>query len=92
MEKTFVMKKDDSVKMPDEAKSVIVGLGWECKGSIDLDASVVGIDGSKNKSFVCYYGAKVQKGVTHSGDNTTGDGAGDDETIRIDFDKIPPTT
>jgi len=34
----------------------------------------------------------VKPGVTHSGDNTTGDGAGDDETIRIDLDKVEHST
>jgi tellurium resistance protein TerD len=28
-------------------------------------------------------------GIIHSGDNRTGSGAGDDETIEIDFEKIP---
>lgn len=28
--------------------------------------------------------------VVHSGDNQTGHGAGDDETVRIDFAKVPP--
>ncbi|MFE6222929.1 TerD family protein [Streptomyces sp. NPDC057854] len=28
-------------------------------------------------------------GVVHSGDNQTGHGAGDDETVRVDFSKVP---
>jgi stress response protein SCP2 len=31
------------------------------------------------------------KGITHRGDNTTGEGAGDDERIRIDLDQLPPS-
>jgi tellurium resistance protein TerD len=36
-----------------------------------------------------YYGKKSGSGVFHRGDNTTGDGAGDDERIRIDLLKVP---
>jgi len=92
MEKTFVMKKDDSCALPSGQNAVIVGLGWDCQKKIDLDASVIGVDSNKQKTFLVYYGDKEKPGVTHSGDNTTGDGAGDDETIRIDFDKVPANT
>jgi len=30
MEKTFEMKKNDSAFLPQECKSVMIGLGWEC--------------------------------------------------------------
>ena len=39
-----------------------------------------------------FYGNKHEPGISHSGDNTTGDGDGDDETIRIDLDKVPKET
>jgi tellurium resistance protein TerZ len=39
-----------------------------------------------------YFGNKISQGgaVIHSGDNQTGDGKGDDETILIDFSKMHP--
>jgi len=32
------------------------------------------------------------EGVTHRGDNRTGDGDGDDELIRIDLNQVPAGT
>jgi tellurium resistance protein TerD len=88
MEKTFVMQKDDSATLPNEVRSVVVGLGWECPGSIDLDASIIGLNSNKEVNFTVYYSNKNAPGVSHAGDNTTGDGDGDDEQIRIDLDKV----
>ena len=48
MEKTFEMKKNDSAWLPAECKSVIIGLGWTCDGSIDLDASIVALKADKS--------------------------------------------
>jgi len=44
LEKTFIMKKDDSALLPDGVKTLLAGLGWSCDGAIDLDASIVGVD------------------------------------------------
>ena len=88
MDKTFHMKKDDRAQLPPDAKAVIIGLGWDCEGSIDLDASIVPLDANKNEHDIVYFGNQTGKGIQHSGDNTTGDGDGDDELIRIDFDQV----
>jgi stress response protein SCP2 len=87
-EKTFLMKKDDSAFLPDDCQAVLVGLGWECKGSIDLDASIIALDENKKELFIVYFGELRKPGVEHAGDNTTGDGDGDDEVIRIDLTKL----
>jgi hypothetical protein len=55
-EKTFHMQKDDSVYLPDDCSSILVGLGWECTGSIDLDASIVGLKADKEEAFTVYFG------------------------------------
>ena len=89
MEKTYEMSKGDSLFLPDECRSVLVGLGWTCAGSIDLDASVIALNTEKQEVYTVYFGNKSAPGVTHRGDNTTGDGDGDDEVIRIDLDKVP---
>lgn len=58
-----------------------LGLGWDTR--LDLDSSVVMLDKNGGLVDYVYYGQKTSKdgGVIHSGDNLTGEGAGDDETI-----------
>ena len=48
LEKTFNMKKNDIAALPDDCNAVIIGLGWDCPGSIDIDASIICLDGEKN--------------------------------------------
>lgn len=80
------------------AQKFTIGLGWDTNASstgaaFDLDASVF-ILGANSKLvsdeyFVFYNNAKSPDGaVTHTGDNLTGDGDGDDESILVDLSKI----
>ncbi|MYR19151.1 TerD family protein [Streptomyces sp. SID6137] len=74
---------------------VRMGLGWEpaFRGAdIDLDASVIAYGPQRNHIDSCYFGKlTILKGaVKHSGDNLTGEGAGDDEVIVVDLGRIPP--
>lgn len=76
-----------------------VGIGWDINESdsgsgFDLDASafLLNSDGKviSNEHFVFYNNLKSPEGcVEHTGDNLTGDGDGDDETIKIDLSKLP---
>ena len=80
-------------------KNVMVGLGWDTnqydgEADFDLDASVfmlretgkVGGD----EDFVFYKNpSHFTKTVVHSGDNRTGNGDGDDETIKVKLNDIP---
>ncbi len=84
---------------------VMCGLGWdvaESKGlfglfkgnDFDLDASVFCLTNReklKSKSDVIYFGNLNHSsgGITHLGDNLTGEGQGDDEQILVDLTKIP---
>ncbi|KUN78631.1 stress-induced protein [Streptomyces bungoensis] len=73
---------------------VRMGLGWEpaYRGrDIDLDASVIAYGPQRNHLDSCYFGRlKILKGaVQHSGDNLTGEGAGDDEAITVDLGRLP---
>ncbi len=73
---------------------VRMGLGWEpaFRGKdIDLDASVIAYGPQRNPIEVCYFGklAILNGAVQHSGDNLTGEGAGDDESITVDLGRIP---
>ncbi len=69
---------------------VRMGLGWEpaFRGKdIDLDASVIAYGPDRNHLASCYFGKLtiLNGAVQHSGDNLTGEGAGDDETIMVDL-------
>ncbi|WP_189828966.1 TerD family protein [Streptomyces subrutilus] len=74
--------------------TVKMGLGWEpaFRGKdIDLDASVIAYGPQRNHIDSCYFGKLSILGgaVKHSGDNLTGDGAGDDEVIVVDLGRLP---
>ncbi|MFD7546482.1 TerD family protein [Streptomyces sp. NPDC059578] len=73
---------------------VKMGLGWEpaYRGKdIDLDASVIAYGPQRNHLDSCYFGklSILNGSVKHSGDNLTGDGAGDDEVIVVDLGRLP---
>ena len=74
-----------------------VALGWDANSNVgsdfDLDASafILGTDKKRlsDKHFVFYGNLQSPNGaVVHSGDNLTGAGDGDDETLNIDFSKL----
>jgi hypothetical protein len=44
LEKTFFMEKNDLARLPNGFRSAVIGLGWDCKGSVDLDASILCLD------------------------------------------------
>ncbi|MFI9598502.1 TerD family protein [Streptomyces sp. NPDC004069] len=79
--------------------NVMVGLGWEERSTtgapFDLDASALLCTGANrvlgDEWFVFYNQLTSPDGsVEHTGDNLTGEGEGDDETILVDLTKVPP--
>jgi tellurium resistance protein TerZ len=81
---------------------VAMGLGWDSikKASflgfgggsvdVDLDASCLMFDGDRMTDVVWFRQLKSKDGsIVHSGDNRTGDGDGDDETINVDLNSVP---
>ncbi|GHA81811.1 transport-associated protein [Streptomyces termitum] len=73
---------------------VKMGLGWEpaYRGKdIDLDASVIAYGPQRNHLDSCYFGKLtiLNGSIRHSGDNLTGEGAGDDEVITVDLGRLP---
>lgn len=82
-----------------------LGLGWDVnkeddpttkEDDFDLDASVFMLNKEGkliNEKHVVYYGNLIspygKEVVEHMGDNLTGEGAGDDETILFDLRKVP---
>ena len=79
-------------------KNLIVGLGWDARptdgADFDLDASafMVKEDGKvrSDSDFIFYNQTKSSCGsIEHTGDNRTGAGDGDDESVVVLLDKIP---
>lgn len=97
------LKKGGGINLQKERPGIdriAVGLGWDVnegssKFPFDLDASVflVGANGKilTDEYFVFYNNKTSPDGaVQHMGDNRTGAGDGDDETITIQLSKINP--
>ena len=72
-----------------------MALGWDFeKDPVDLDASVCCFSASYEFQAACFFGKTnlFDGGIVHSGDDRSGDGDGDDETIKINLGKIPDDT
>lgn len=85
-------------KTDSSLKNIVVGLGWDVRESdqetFDLDASILMVgpnDKAKNEKDLIFYNNKKSlcSAVNHAGDNRTGAGEGDDESIHIFLDKVP---
>jgi tellurium resistance protein TerZ len=89
----------------DSMTNVRLGLGWDSavpakKGffggtktvEIDLDASAILFDGDgKHLDTVFFNQLTSQDGsIRHTGDNLTGDGDGDDETLMVNLPNVSP--
>ncbi|MFF7194366.1 MULTISPECIES: TerD family protein [unclassified Streptomyces] len=95
------LSKGGNVSLSKEAPgltAVTVGLGWDVRtttgSDYDLDASALLCDaGGKvlsDRHFVFFNNLESPDGsVTHSGDNLTGGGDGDDEQIRVSLATVP---
>ena len=73
---------------------VRMGLGWDPArrgADVDLDASVIAFDVRGKDVEKVWYGNLAGFGgaISHSGDNLTGEGAGDDEVITLELDRLP---
>ncbi|MBA3277534.1 MAG: TerD family protein [Geodermatophilaceae bacterium] len=91
------LTKGGNVSLSKEAPgltAVLVGLGWDVRSTtgvdFDLDASAIacGADGKvlSDKHFVFFNNLTTpDRAIEHTGDNTTGEGEGDDEAIKIDL-------
>jgi tellurium resistance protein TerD len=86
----------DLTKTNPGLKVAHVGLGWDVaqtgSAAFDLDAFALVLKGGKlfdGNSSVIYFGHKTAHGLEHMGDNLTGAGDGDDETIKIHLSQVP---
>ncbi len=95
------LSKGGNVNLSKEAPGlakVALGLGWDNRATdgaeFDLDAVafLVGADGKVvgDSDFIFYNNLKSACGsVEHKGDNTTGEGDGDDEVVEITLSGVP---
>ena len=83
---------------------VSLGLGWDPvksggflgkllgrKDEIDLDASCIVLDGALQPIDLVWFRQLESRdgSIRHSGDNLTGEGDGDDESIYVDLQRLP---
>lgn len=85
--KVFNMTKSSVATISNTLNNLQVGLGWDANG-VDLDSGVILMRGPDEKPKKVYFSHKSEKGVLHNGDNLTGEGEGDDETIDINLSEV----
>ena len=83
---------------------VAMGLGWDVRkskgllgmfggggGDVDLDASCLTFDADRRQLDEVWFRklSSSDGSIVHSGDNRTGAGDGDDETITVDLTRLP---
>jgi tellurium resistance protein TerD len=95
------LQKGGNVNLNKEAPGltkVLVGLGWDTRSTdgddFDLDSSgfLLKTDGKvrADNDFIFYNNLKSSDGsVKHNGDNRTGVGEGDDETLEVNLTGVP---
>jgi len=99
------LSKGGNVSLTKEAgaaglSSVTIGLGWDARtttgNAFDLDASAIGVGDSgkvvSDEYFVFFNNLTSPDGsIKHLGDNTTGEGDGDDEQLTVALATVPAT-
>ncbi|HEX8442013.1 MAG TPA: TerD family protein [Allosphingosinicella sp.] len=77
---------------------LLIGLGWDTRttdgADFDLDASAfllaLGDRVRSDEDFIFYNNLRSGDGsVEHTGDNRTGEGEGDDESLKVDLSRVP---
>ena len=96
------LSKGGNVSLTKEAPgltAVTVGLGWDERstdgGDFDLDASALMLNSSgkviSDSHFIFFNNLRSPDGsVEHTGDNLTGEGEGDDESLHVNLAAVPP--
>ena len=95
------LSKGGNINLAKEANGVTefsIGLGWDIATQagveFDLDVATIPLNAQDkavdpDDGFIFYNNPNWKDAIKHSGDNRTGAGAGDDETIVVDTTKVP---
>lgn len=89
------LSKESSALGIGRLSRVAVALGWDIArggSTMDLDAWALAMteEGAKRKNLVYFANTSdSSRNIVHMGDNLTGEGDGDDETIRMNLDALP---
>jgi tellurium resistance protein TerD len=95
------LSKGGNVSLTKEAPGLtaaLIGLGWDARttsgAAFDLDASALLLNKAgkvlSDQHFVFFNNLASPDGsVEHTGDNLTGEGEGDDESIKVDLSRVP---
>jgi tellurium resistance protein TerD len=96
------LTKGSNVSLTKEApglSAVVVGLGWDARttdgSAFDLDATAIACNAGGTvyspQHFIFFNNLATPDGaIQHTGDNLTGEGAGDDEQIKVNLAALPP--
>ena len=95
------LQKGGNVNLSKEAPNlakVVIGLGWDPRSTdgaaFDLDGSAFMLKSDakvrSDTDFIFYNNLKSTDGsVVHTGDNTSGQGEGDDERLTVELTRVP---
>ena len=95
------LSKGGNINLAKEANGVTefsIGLGWDVAAQagieFDLDVAAIPLNAQgkaddPDEGLIFYNHPNWKDAIKHSGDNRTGAGAGDDETIVVDTTKVP---
>ncbi|WP_181787824.1 TerD family protein [Streptomyces phytophilus] len=95
------LSKGGNVSLTKEAPgltAVTVGLGWDVRTTtgvdFDLDASAIAVNAEgrvfSDQHFIFFNNRQSpDQTIVHTGDNVTGEGAGDDEQINVNLAGLP---
>jgi len=95
------LSKGGNVSLTKQAPGLtaaLIGLGWDARttsgADFDLDASALMVNAGgrvlSDQHFVFYNNLTSPDGsVEHTGDNLTGAGEGDDESVKVDLAAVP---
>ncbi len=95
------LSKGGNVSLSKEApglSKILIGLGWDVRATdgvdFDLDASVFMVNEAgrvrSDADFIFYNNLTSADGsVQHTGDNLTGEGEGDDESVKVTLPQVP---
>ncbi|MEV7547109.1 MULTISPECIES: TerD family protein [unclassified Streptomyces] len=97
------LSKGGNISLSKEApglSAVTVGLGWDVRTTtgvdFDLDASAIAVDATgkvvSEGHFVFFNNKSTpDQTIVHTGDNRTGEGSGDDESIKVNLAGLAPS-